>query len=223
MFARLQRFLVIAVVLAFASPVLAQQDQQDIVDKARIALNALRNDPDHPNLNTVLGRAKAVLIIPSLLKAGFLIGGEGGSGVLLVRNANGEWSPPAFYTLASGSIGLQVGVQDAEVLFAVMTDKGLQQVIKNQFKMGADASVALGPIGGGVEASTTLNLNADIYAFSRTKGAFAGGSFEGSFIKAREEWNKTYYGQTLSVDDIVMNGKAHNPGADPLRQALAAR
>jgi lipid-binding SYLF domain-containing protein len=223
MFARLQRFLVIAVVLAFASPVLAQQDQQDIVDKARITLNALRNDPDHPNLNTVLGRAKAVLIIPSLLKAGFLIGGEGGSGVLLVRNANGEWSPPAFYTLASGSIGLQVGVQDAEVLFAVMTEKGLQQVIKNQFKMGADASVALGPIGGGVEASTTLNLNADIYAFSRTKGAFAGGSFEGSFIKAREEWNKAYYGQALSVDDIVMNGKVSNPGADALRQALAAR
>jgi len=223
MFARLGRILAAVVIVAFASPALAQQDQQDIVDKARISLNALRNDPDHPNLNAVLGRAKAVLIIPSLLKAGFLIGGEGGSGVLLVRNGNGEWSAPAFYTLASGSIGLQVGVQDAEVLFAVMTDKGLQQVIKNQFKMGADASVALGPIGGGVEASTTLNLKADIYAFSRAKGAFAGGSFEGSLIKAREEWNKAYYGQALSVDDIVMHGKAHNAGADPLRQALAGR
>jgi lipid-binding SYLF domain-containing protein len=202
---------------------MAQQEQQDLVDKSRISLNALRNDPDHPNLNTVLNRAKAVLIIPSLLKAGFILGGEGGSGVLLVRNANGEWSAPAFYTLASGSIGLQVGVQNAEVLFTVMTDKGLNQVIKNQFKMGADASVALGPIGGGIEAATTLNMGADIYAFSRTKGAFAGGSFEGSLIKAREEWNKLYYGQALSVDDIVMNGKAHNAGADPLRQALAGR
>jgi lipid-binding SYLF domain-containing protein len=217
------RFLAVVITVALASPALAQQEQQGIVDKARIALTALRNDPDHPNLNAVLDRAKAVLIIPSLLKAGFLIGGEGGSGVLLVRQAGGDWSAPAFYTLASGSVGLQIGVQDAEVLFAVMTDKGLSQVIKNQFKMGADASVALGPIGGGVEASTTLNLGADIYAFSRTKGAFAGGSFEGSYIKAREEWNKVYYGQALSVDDIVINGKAHNAGADPLRQALASR
>jgi len=223
MFPRLRPFLVLAVALLVAAPAMAQQEQQDLVDKSRISLNALRNDPDHPNLNTVLNRAKAVLIIPSLLKAGFILGGEGGSGVLLVRNANGEWSAPAFYTLASGSIGLQVGVQNAEVLFTVMTDKGLNQVIKNQFKMGADASVALGPIGGGIEAATTLNMGADIYAFSRTKGAFAGGSFEGSLIKAREEWNKLYYGQALSVDDIVMNGKAHNAGADPLRQALAGR
>jgi SH3 domain-containing YSC84-like protein 1 len=103
-----------------------------------------------------------------------------------------------------------------------MTDKGLKQVMQNQFKMGADASVALGPIGGGVEAATTLNMGADIYAFSRSKGAFAGGSFEGSYIKARDEWNKLYYGQALTVDDIVA-GKAANPGANALRQALAGR
>jgi lipid-binding SYLF domain-containing protein len=223
MLSRLHRTLAIVAVLVFAAPALAQEEQQALVDKARISLNALRNDPDHPNLKATLARAKAVLIIPSLLKAGFLIGGEGGSGVLLVRNANGEWSPPAFYTLASGSIGLQIGAQDAEVLFTVMTDKGLRQVLKNEFKMGADASVALGPIGGGVEASTTLNMGADIYAFSKTRGAFAGGSFEGSYIKPRAEWNKLYYGQAVGVEDIVLNGKASNPGADTLRQTLAAR
>lgn len=223
MFSRFHRILAVVAALVFAAPALAQEEQQALVDKARISLNALRNDPDHPNLKTTLARAKAVLIIPSLLKAGFLIGGEGGSGVLLVRNANGEWSSPAFYTLASGSVGLQIGAQDAEVLFTVMTDKGLQQVLKNEFKLGADASIALGPIGGGVEASTTLNMGADIYAFSKTRGAFAGGSFEGSYIKPRTEWNKLYYGQALSVEDIVLNGKASNPGADALRQALAAR
>jgi lipid-binding SYLF domain-containing protein len=222
MSSRLHHILVIAIAL-FAAPALAQQDQQDIVDKARITLNALRGDPDHPGLANALARAKAVIIIPSLLKAGFIVGGEGGSGVLLARGANGEWSAPAFYTMASGSIGLQVGAQDAEVIFTVMTDKGLQQVIQNQFKLGADASIAVGPKGGGVEASTTLNMGADIYSFSRARGAFAGGSFEGSFIKAREEWNKIYYGQTLSVEDIVLHGKASNPGADALRQALAAR
>jgi lipid-binding SYLF domain-containing protein len=94
--------------------------------------------------------------------------------------------------------------------------------MQNQFKLGADASIALGPIGGGVEAATTLNMGADIYAFSRSKGAFAGGSFEGSFIKARDEWNKLYYGQAVTADDIVA-GKVSNAGADQLRQALAAR
>jgi lipid-binding SYLF domain-containing protein len=205
MLSRFHRILAVVAVLICASPALAQQEQQALVDKARIALNALRNDPDHPTLNNTLARAKAVLIIPSLLKAGFLIGGEGGSGVLLVQNANGEWSAPAFYTLASGSVGLQIGVQDAEVLFTIMTDNGLRQ------------------IRGGVEASTTLNMGADIYAFSKTRGAFAGGSFEGSYIKSRAEWNKLYYGQALSVEDIVLHGKASNPGADALRQALAAQ
>jgi lipid-binding SYLF domain-containing protein len=223
MLSRFHRILAVVAVLICASPALAQQEQQALVDKARIALNALRNDPDHPTLNNTLARAKAVRIIPSLLKAGFLIGGEGGSGVLLVQNANGEWSAPAFYTLASGSVGLQIGVQDAEVLFTIMTDNGLRQILKNEFKLGADASVALGPIGGGVEASTTLNMGADIYAFSKTRGAFAGGSFEGSYIKSRAEWNKLYYGQALSVEDIVLHGKASNPGADALRQALAAK
>jgi SH3 domain-containing YSC84-like protein 1 len=206
-----------------ATPAAAQKAEQEIIDKARVALENLRRDPDFPTLNEALGRAKAVLIIPSLIKAGFILGGEGGSGVLLARSANGGWGDPAFYTMASGSVGLQVGAQDAEVIFTVMTDKGLQQVIQNQFKLGADASIAVGPKGMGLEASTTAALGADIYSFARTRGAFAGGSFEGSYIKAREEWNRAYYGQNLSVDDIVLNNKGNAPGADALKQALGAR
>jgi lipid-binding SYLF domain-containing protein len=211
-----------AVVALAATPAAAQKAEQEIVDKARTALLNLRNDPDFPTLNQALGRAKAVVIIPSLIKAGFILGGEGGSGVLLARTATG-WSDPAFYTMASGSIGLQIGAQDAEVIFTVMTDKGLEQVIKNQFKLGADASVAVGPKGMGVEASTTPALGADIYSFARTKGAFAGGSFEGSYLSAREEWNRAYYGQNLSVEDIVRHGKGSAPGADALKQALGPR
>jgi SH3 domain-containing YSC84-like protein 1 len=211
-------------VFAFAAlPAAAQKAEQEVVDKARAALENLRKDPDHPTLNGVIEKAKAVLIIPSLIKAGFILGGEGGSGVLLARDANGGWTAPAFYTLASGSVGLQIGAQDAEVIFTVMTDKGLQQVIQSQFKLGADASIAVGPKGTGVEAATTAAFGADIYSFSRTKGAYAGGSFEGSFIKAREEWNKAYYGQPVSVEDIVLHNKVSNPGADALRQALGPR
>lgn len=213
----------LAVTVAAIAPAAAQKAEQEIVDKARITVESLRRDTDHPSLNPTLAKAKAVLIIPSLLKAGFILGGEGGSGVLLARTADGGWSGPAFYTLASGSVGLQIGAQDAEVIFIVMTDKGLKQVIQNQFKLGADASVAVGPKGTGVEAATTLAMGADIYSFSKTRGAYAGGSFEGSYIAAREEWNKAYYGQTLSVDDIVLHNKAPNPGAAALKQALAAR
>jgi lipid-binding SYLF domain-containing protein len=213
----------LAFLVAAIAPAAAQKAEQEIVDKARITIDSLRRDTDHPSLNPNLAKAKAVLIIPSLLKAGFILGGEGGSGVLLARTASGGWSGPAFYTLASGSVGLQIGAQDAEVIFIVMTDKGLKQVIQNQFKMGADASIAVGPKGTGVEAATTLAMGADIYSFSRARGAYAGGSFEGSYIAAREEWNKAYYGQTLSVEDIVLHNKASNPGADALKQALAAR
>jgi SH3 domain-containing YSC84-like protein 1 len=212
-----------ALVVAAIAPAAAQKAEQEIVDKARVALEHLRSDPDHPSLNPTLSKAKAVLIIPSLLKAGFILGGEGGSGVLLARTADGGWSGPAFYTLASGSVGLQIGAQDAEVIFIVMTDKGLKQVIQSQFKLGADASIAVGPKGTGVEASTTLAMGADIYSYSRARGAFAGGSFEGSYIAAREEWNKAYYGQTLSVEDIVLHNKASSPGANALKQALGAR
>jgi lipid-binding SYLF domain-containing protein len=212
-----------ALVAAAAGPAAAQKAEQEIVDKSRMTIEKLRGDPDHPSLNPTLAKAKAVLIIPSLLKAGFILGGEGGSGVLLARTAGGGWSGPAFYTLASGSVGLQIGAQDAEVVFIVMTDKGLKQVIQSQFKLGADASIAVGPKGTGVEASTTLAMGADIYSFSRTRGAYAGGSFEGSYIAAREEWNKAYYGQALSVEDIVLHNKAANPGADSLKRALGAR
>jgi len=213
----------LVLVFAAAAPATAQKAEQEIVDKARIAVDSLRRDSDHPSLNPTLAKAKAVLIIPSLLKAGFILGGEGGSGVLLARTADGGWSGPAFYTLASGSVGLQIGAQDAEVIFLVMTDKGLKQVIQSQFKLGADASVAVGPKGAGVEAATTLAMGADIYSFARARGAFAGGSFEGSYIAAREEWNKAYHGQALSVEDIVLHNKAPNPGADALKQALGAR
>jgi lipid-binding SYLF domain-containing protein len=213
----------LVLILAAAAPAAAQQAEQEIIDKARIAVDSLRRDTDHPSLNPTLAKAKAVLIIPSLLKAGFILGGEGGSGALLARTADGGWSGPAFYTLASGSVGLQIGAQDAEVIFLIMTDKGLKQVLQSQFKLGADASIAVGPKGTGVEAATTLAMGADIYSFARARGAYAGGSFEGSYIAAREEWNKTYYGQTLSVQDIVLHNKASNRGADALKQALGPR
>jgi lipid-binding SYLF domain-containing protein len=162
-----------------------------------------------------------VLVVPSLIKGGFILGAEGGSGVLLARDARGQWSGPAFYTLGTGSIGLQAGVQDSEVILVIVTEKGLNAILDKSFKLGADASVAAGPIGGaGVAAATTAGLGADIYAFARTRGAFAGISLEGTAVVRREAWNKAYYGKAVDPRAILIQRQLSSPGADRLRRAL---
>jgi SH3 domain-containing YSC84-like protein 1 len=220
-----RRTLVVSATLgaaAFAArPAFAGPEEQEIVDKAKLTVEKFRADTDYPEFKNTLARAKGIMVFPSLLKAGFILGAEGGSGILCAKRADGAWSYPAFYTMGTGSIGLQIGVQDAEVLFALMTEKGMAQVMKSQFKLGAEASIAVGPKGAGLEAATTANLGADILSYAKTRGAFGGGSLEGSVIYGREEWNNNYYGQKLPVEDIVLHGKVSNPGADPLRAALA--
>jgi hypothetical protein len=130
----------------------------------------MRRDKDMQAINGLLPRSKAVLVIPSLIKAGFILGAEGGSGVLLGHGTDGSWSAPAFFTMGSGSVGLQAGIQDAEVMFLMMTQKGLDQILKSEFKLGAEASVAAGPVGIGVAAATTLAVGADIYSYGARQG-----------------------------------------------------
>ena len=136
-------------------------------------------------MRKLIKQAKGVLIIPQFLKGGFIIGGSGGSGVLLGRDAN--WSDPAFFTMGGGSIGFQIGGQVSEVVLLLMTNRAIDAVIHNEVKLGADASFAAGPLEIGAEASTTTNLDTDIFSFSRAKGLFAGVSFEGAVIKSRAD------------------------------------
>ena len=122
--------------------------------------------------------------------------------------------------MASGSVGLQIGVQDMQVMMLIMSDRGLGALMDSQFKIGADASIAFATIGAGVEGSTTSAAGADIIAFSRARGLFAGIALEGSLLTNRSERNRAYYGQEASPRQIVVAMQAHNPGADPLRAAL---
>jgi lipid-binding SYLF domain-containing protein len=168
----------------------------------------------------VLGKARAVMICPRVFKAGFILGGEGGSCVLLARAGNGTWSYPAFYGMGSGSVGFQIGVQDAQFVMMIMTEKGLRAVLDSQFKFGADASLAIATIGAGIQGSTTGALGADIVAFSQTRGLYGGVSLEGSLMGQRTEWNRAYYGRELGSRQIVLDMQASNPGADPLREVL---
>ena len=212
-----------AMTFAWHGPAGAAPTEQQLVDQARITVEQLRADPDLPHFATLLERAKAVLVLPELVKAGLVFGGEGGEGVLLARHPEtGAWSPPAFYTMASASIGLQLGAQVSKVMFLIMTDGGLEAVMSHRLTLGADASVAAGPVGGGVEAGTTLNIDADIYSFSHTKGLFGGLSFEGAVVVPDDDANAAYYGRPVSAHAVVVGREVGNAGADGLREALAA-
>ncbi len=221
---RLSGWLAFAVLaLGAPAPAAASSAEQQLIDQARIAVEQVRADPNLPSFPALLSQAKAVLVVPELVKAGFIIGGEAGSGVLLVRGAEADdWSYPAFYTMAAGSIGFQIGAQVSKVMFLIMTDGGLEAVMSSNMTLGADASVAVGPVGAGIEAGTTFNAEADIYSFSLTKGLFGGLSFEGAVMVPDDEASEAYYGKSVTARSVVIHREVENPGADGLREALVS-
>ena len=198
-----------------------QQQQQELVDRATLTaqdvLNWHDNDPTERHL---LVRAKGVMICPSIFRMSFLFGGSGGGCVLLSRDANGSWSAPAFYSMGSGSFGLQAGVQDAEVMLFIMTRRGLTAVMDSQFKIGADASLAFATLGVGMEGATTAAFRADIVAVEKARGLFAGIALQGSIMSSDSVGDRAYYGQPVGPEDIVVAMRVNNPGADPLRAVL---
>jgi lipid-binding SYLF domain-containing protein len=201
----------------------AQQDQQQTVSGALATLERMKGDPNFlEGFQPKLNQARAVLIVPALYKGGFIFGGQYGNGVLLARLADGSWSYPAFYTLQGGSFGLQIGLESASILFLIMTDKGLQAVLSNQFKFGADTGITFLVVGAGVGAATTSNLGADIYAFSLSGvGLYGGLSLEGTVLSARESWNAAYYDSNVASRAIVLDNSVKNSRADGLRDILA--
>jgi lipid-binding SYLF domain-containing protein len=191
-------------------------DAKGLVAGAQTTINAFTSSKDFPTLGPALGKAKAVLIFPEILKAGFILGGSGGSGVLLVNDGKGGWSEPAFYTMGSASIGFQAGASAAEVVMIVNSQKALDSLYSNKVKLGGDASVAAGPKGVGTGAS----LTADFVVYSTVKGAYAGMSVDGSVLDVRESLNKAYYGKPATPVDILVKNAASNPDSAGLRAAL---
>lgn len=209
----------LAVAMLAWLPAAHAQEAQELVDKSRISLERLVSHPDFTRLKAALKDAHGVLIFPSILKGGFIFGAEGGSGVLLTRDAKGEWSYPAFYGMGAGSFGFQIGFQDSEAVFVINTLKGLNAVLNNNFKFGIDASIAVGPVGQGIEGSTTTAVGADIEAYSKNRGLFAGGAFEGAVVYERDGLNKEYYGQGATARTITMDRQFKNARAEGLRTA----
>ena len=163
-------------------------------------------------------------MFPSTIRAGFIFGGQRGRGFIAARDPNtGAWSPPAFLTLTGGSIGLQVGAQQADVVLVIQNRRGLARLLDNQFKLGGDASAAIGPVGRSLEASTDLQMTAEILSYSRSRGMFAGVTLGGATLRADRDANERFYGVRLDSRQIVLEG--HTGGAPPeaavrLRHAL---
>lgn len=198
----------------------AEGEQQQVVDRATLAAQEMLNNRNGTDAQGVLRRARAVMICPQVFRAGFLLGGQGGSCVLEARDGGGSWSSPAFYGMGGGSIGFQAGVEDAQVMLFIMNDRGLTAVMDSQFKLGADASATFVDMGGGVEGATTAALRADIVGFTRARGLFAGVSLGGSLMSTKSDWNQAYYNRPVAAQQIVIGMEVSNPAADPLREIL---
>jgi len=220
--------LLLAIAFMLTSLATSASDKTDaekfVLDSAETLTN-FANDPDMKWFRDHIKTAKGILIVPSLLKAGFIFGGSGGTGVMLRNNAVTsawsnepvkQWSAPAFYTMGSVTWGLQIGAEKAEVVLLIMTDKGMDAMLSTKFQLGADASVAAGPVGAGTQAAT-----ADVLQFSRSKGIFGGLTLEGSVLNPRENLNGAYYGNSASPLDILVKGSYSNAQANDLRAKLA--
>ncbi len=211
----------LAIVALFAVPVAQASDKSDseiLIDKATATVKGFAADESLKWFSKNAQAAKAILVIPQSIKGAFLVGGAGGTGVLVSREGDtGAWGQPAFYTLGSLSVGIQIGAESSEVILLVMTERGMESLLASSFKLGADVSVAVGPEGAGVKAKT-----ADILSYSKSKGAFVGASLDGAVIKTRDKLNEAYYGKAVSPTDILIRKNVSNPHSDALRAAVAA-
>jgi lipid-binding SYLF domain-containing protein len=212
-------FLFGTMVAVSATPALAAgMEQQQLVDKAKMTLEAFASDPNlGSEIRDFKVEAKALFIVPQFVRGAFVFGGAGGSGVLIVRDAKTKtWSEPAFYTIGSASFGLQIGGDVSELIFVVRTQKGLEEFYRSDFKLGGDVSIAVGPVGSGASAK---GIAGDLVAYAKKKGAFVGIAADGSMIAVSDESNADYYGKAVRPTDIVVKHSVSNPKSADLHNA----
>lgn len=189
------------------------------IDAAQATLSTFMNDPDMTWLKQHMPEAKAVLISPRILQAGFVIGASGGQAIVITRKPGGAgWNGPAFYRMTTGSVGLQAGAQSSEMVALIMTDKAVNSLLSTSFKLGGDVSVAAGPIGAGTSAPVT----ADMVAYTRAKGLYGGLNLDGTVFTIDESRNHTLYGQAVTPVDILVKGTVSSPYAITLGQVATA-
>jgi len=197
-------------------PVSAGEPERLVADAQTTLSNFIR-DPDQTWIQDNLGRARALLIAPQVVRAGFIFGGSGGRGVLVARDGR-AWAGPAFYNLATASVGFQAGIDVSEVIIVVMTEKGLNSLLSTSFKIGGDASIAAGPVGAGARSTIT----ADLISFTRAKGVYGGLNLDGTVVSTNVLWNDAFFGgSNLLPPDILIRRTVTSPKANPLLADVA--
>jgi SH3 domain-containing YSC84-like protein 1 len=198
----------------------AQTSQQVTVDGARKVLNDLRHDKAFGNAAQLMRQAKAVFIVPKLIKGGFIVGGEGGNGVLMVHTHAG-WSDPGFYAIGAASFGLQAGLEQSEMIMLIMTQKGLDGVLRDNFKIGAQAGISVVTLGSGVEGAIGGASPPDVVVWSSSTGLYGGLTVDGSIIRAEPNMNAEFYGKPVTTHHVLFGGMA-SPRAAVLRREMNA-
>ena len=205
----------LAVILLASTPLLIAQPNSDEarrVADATLALEEIMTATDKSIPGTILEKAEGIAVFPSLIKGGIVVGGQRGRGILSARDKkNGGWSSPAFLTITGGSIGAQFGAQAIDLVLVINNQRGLEQLVKNQFKVGADAAVAAGPVGRDTSASTDIQMRAQILSYSRSRGLFAGVTLNGSTIRQDRDANERFYGTAYRTGQIVFDGLGGAP------------
>ncbi|MGI9103608.1 MAG: lipid-binding SYLF domain-containing protein [Terriglobales bacterium] len=192
----------------------------DRVSEAGTVLNEIMSAPDKGIPEEVIGSADCIAVIPSLLKGGFIVGGAYGKGVASCRTANG-WSAPAFFRVEGGSIGLQIGGQAVDLVMLVMNERGMRALLSSKFKLGADASVAAGPVGRHAEGATDWKMRAQVLTYSRARGVFAGISLNGAVIKQDRDDTRAFYGRMVPYRTLLTGALAAPADAQPFLGALS--
>jgi len=199
--------------LIVVSPALRAQQESDEarrVREASVVFGEIMAAEDNAIPRAILGKAEAIAVFPNTVRAGFIVGGMRGRGIISARN-DGRWSAPAFLTLTGGSFGLQIGGQAADLILVINNRRGVENLVSNQFKLGADAAVAAGPVGRDAQAATDLQLRAEILSYSRARGLFAGVTVNGSTVRQDRDANERFYGKRLETKQIVFGPAPGTP------------
>jgi lipid-binding SYLF domain-containing protein len=206
----------------WATSALAKNEEKIIKESGDVLQEAMKI-PEKGIPPALLKDAKAVAFFPGVIKGAFMVGGEHGRGVLLVRQENGGWSNPIFLTITAGSFGWQIGGEATDLILVFKTLKGVEKMMKGKFTVGADAAAAAGPVGRNAEAATDVMLKAEILSYSRSRGLFAGLSLEGAALLIDKDADAKFYGKAVTAPDLAM-GKGHKKsGATKRLQGLLTR
>ncbi len=222
----MKKLMLLALVLSFCAFAVAADDQpkeskaSDRAQAAADVLNEIQSAPDSGIPQEILSRAECVAVVPSMLKGGFIVGAKYGRGLASCRTPKG-WSAPAFFMVTGGSFGFQIGGQAVDLVMLIMNNDGMQHLLSSKFELGADASVAAGPVGRHAEGNTDWKMRAQVLTYSRARGVFAGATLNGAVLKQDKDSTREFYGHMVTSKAALTGAVEPPAGANPFLTTLA--